>query len=162
MYVRTAASKYKGLQTAITKRLSSHWQGSATYTLSGLWDREAQPVSGIAEVPFPVAKDLGNDFTFSTSDQRHRAVMNGIWEVGHGFQMSGLFFLGVGQRPATIFQRLSFLHHTRMNLSVTPDCVLSKVPVDVTTAAHAEGIKVISDEIQYNPRLARVQHPRDT
>jgi hypothetical protein len=66
-YVRTAASKYHALQTAWTKRLSNHWQGSATYTLSGLWDREAQPLSGLKEVPFAVAADLGNELTYSSS-----------------------------------------------------------------------------------------------
>ena len=102
-YVRTAASKYHALQTAWTKRLSNHWQGSATYTLSGLWDREAQPLSGLKEVPFAVAADLGNEMTYSSSDQRHRGVFNGIWQVGRGFQVSGLVFVGVGQRAATSY-----------------------------------------------------------
>jgi hypothetical protein len=102
-FVRTASSKYHALQTAWTKRLSNRWQGSATYTLSGLWDTEAQPLSGLTEVAFPVAADLGNDFTLSAADQRHRAVFNGIWQVGRGFQASGLVFLGVGQRSATTY-----------------------------------------------------------
>jgi hypothetical protein len=37
------------------------------------------------------------------TDQRHRAVFNGIWQVGRGFQASGLFFLGIGQRSATSY-----------------------------------------------------------
>jgi hypothetical protein len=34
----------------------------------------------------------------AATDQRHRAVFNGIWDVGHGFQVSGLYFFGSGQR----------------------------------------------------------------
>ena len=45
--------------------------------------------------------DLGGEFTFDSTDQRHRAVFNGIWQVGGGFQLSGLYFLLVGERAAT-------------------------------------------------------------
>ena len=34
-------------------------------------------------------------------DQRHRATFNGIWDLGHGFQASGLYFFGSGLRYAT-------------------------------------------------------------
>jgi hypothetical protein len=34
-------------------------------------------------------------------DQRHRAVANGIWQVGYGIEVSGLYFYGSGQRFAT-------------------------------------------------------------
>ncbi len=37
------------------------------------------------------------------TDQRHRAVVNGIWDVGHGLQLSGLYFYGSGQRFATTY-----------------------------------------------------------
>ena len=101
--VRTGWSSYHALQTAWTKRLSNRWQGSATYTLSGLWDAEASPLSGLHSVPFPTSKDLGGEFGFSSNDLRHRAVFNGIWQVGRGFQMSGLYYLGVGERSATVY-----------------------------------------------------------
>jgi hypothetical protein len=39
----------------------------------------------------------------ATTDQRHRAVFNGIWDVGYGFQLSGLYFYGSGQRFATTY-----------------------------------------------------------
>ena len=63
MQVRTGWSSYHALQTAWTKRLSNRWQASATYTLSGMWDAEAPPLSGLNQVPFPTAPDLGGEFT---------------------------------------------------------------------------------------------------
>jgi hypothetical protein len=101
LIARTGRSSYHALQSGITKRLSNRWQTSATYTLSGLWSAEAPPHSGLSQVPFPTAPDLGGEFTFDSSDQRHRAVFNGIWQVARGFQVSGLFYLGVGERSVT-------------------------------------------------------------
>lgn len=86
------------LQTAFTKRMSNRWQASGTYTLAGYWDKDAQPLSGLMEVPFPVTPDLGGQYSLAENDQRHRAVFNGIWEAGYGFQLSGLYFFGSGQR----------------------------------------------------------------
>ncbi len=94
-------SNTHALQTAFTKRLSHKWQATGTYTLSGLWDLNPQPHSGLVEVPFPVARDLGNEYTLAVTDQRHRAVFNGIWDAGWGFQLSGLYFFGSGERYAT-------------------------------------------------------------
>ena len=34
-------------------------------------------------------------------DQRHRATFNGIWDMGMGFQLSGLYFFGSGERFST-------------------------------------------------------------
>ena len=47
-----------------------------------------------------VQPDLGNEYTFAGDDQRHRAVFNGIWQVGRGFQLSGLHYFGAGIRAA--------------------------------------------------------------
>jgi hypothetical protein len=49
-------------------------------------------------VDFPTAPDLGGEWGLSADDIRHRAVVNGIWEVGHGFQVSGLHFFAAGIR----------------------------------------------------------------
>jgi len=103
MVVREGRSSYHALQTAITKRLSSRWQGSATYTLSGLWDAMPRPFSGTAPVAFATSPDMGDEFTLSASDLRHRAVLNGIWQVGRGFQMSGIYYVAAGQRAQTIY-----------------------------------------------------------
>jgi hypothetical protein len=100
-YAYNGYSNYHGLQTTFTKRFSNRWQASANYLLSRLANvSPAQPISGHTEVPFPVAPDLGNEYGLAATDQRHRAVFNGIWQVGRGFQVSGLYFFGSGQRLA--------------------------------------------------------------
>jgi len=95
-------SDYHGVQMNFTKRMSQRWQGSVTYTLGGLWDQDPPPVSGFTTVPFPVAQDLGGERSLAETDQRHRAVFNGIWQVGKGFQMSGIYFYGSGQRTQAV------------------------------------------------------------
>jgi hypothetical protein len=100
-------SNYHALQTAFTKRFSHGWQASATYTLAGLWDGIGQPYaalgrpSTVTQVPFAVAEDLGGAYSLASSDQRHRAVFNGIWQLRYGFQLSGLYFFGSGERYQT-------------------------------------------------------------
>ena len=39
--------------------------------------------------------------TLAATDQRHRATFNGIWDMGRGFQVSGLYFFGSGERFST-------------------------------------------------------------
>ena len=63
----------------------------------------APAVSGTTPVPFPVAADLGGEYGLGTTDQRHRATFNGIWQVGRGLQLSGLYFFGSGQRFVTSY-----------------------------------------------------------
>jgi hypothetical protein len=101
---KTGWSNYHGLQTAFTKRFSNRWQASATYTLSGFWNGDPPPISGFSEVPFPVAKDLGNDYSLAVTDQRHRVVFNGIWQPGAGFQLSGVYFYGSGERQPRYYE----------------------------------------------------------
>jgi len=101
MNAHLGRSVYHGLQTGVTKRFSNHWQGSASYTLSGLWNADTKPLSGLQQVAFATAPDLGGEWGLSADDQRHRAVFNGIWQVGHGFQVSGLHYLGAGIRQVS-------------------------------------------------------------
>jgi hypothetical protein len=93
---------YHALQTAFTKRFSDRWQASGTYTLSVFKDGLSRPVqwtgSAFEPVPFEVAPDLGGEYSYALGDQRHRAVFNGIWELGYSFQLSGLYFFGSGAR----------------------------------------------------------------
>jgi hypothetical protein len=103
MNVMGGRSNSHGLQTSFTKRLSHRWQASGTYTLSRLYDMSAPAVSGTNPVPFRVAPDLGGEYTIGATDQRHRGTFNGIWQVGRGFQLSGLYFYGSGQRFATSY-----------------------------------------------------------
>src|SRR5438105_1490465 len=104
MTPQTGSSDYRGLQTVFRKRMSNHWQGSITYTLAGLWTKDPQPLSGtdFKEVTFTVAPDIAGERTLGATDQRHRAVFNGIWQVGHGFQMSGIYFYGSGLRSQIV------------------------------------------------------------
>ena len=111
--VNTGRSNYRGLESAFNKRMSNHYQFSATYTLAGLWDNDAQPYlvdcktetkeswCAMGPLPFKVAPDLGGEYGLATSDQRHRAVFNGIFELPKGFLASGLYFYGSGARFST-------------------------------------------------------------
>jgi hypothetical protein len=99
----TGWSDYHALQTSLTKRFSDNWQLSATYTFAGLWDADPRPMSGLKEVTFDVAPDLGNEYTLAVSDQRHRAVVNGIWQVGYGFQISAIYLKSSGLRQNTSY-----------------------------------------------------------
>ena len=103
-------TNYHGLETSFTKRLSNRWQASASYTLSGFYDSAGNPVfvqpdgrGGVMWSPlaFSVTPDLGDDYALAVTDQRHRATFNGIWELGYGVQLSGLYFFGSGQRFTT-------------------------------------------------------------
>lgn len=91
-------SDYHGLQMALTKRFRNRWQGAATYTVSRLMNNEGLPHSGVTQVTFDVAPDLGNEHSHAVTDQLHRLVLNGIWDLGYGFQLSGLYFFGSGER----------------------------------------------------------------
>lgn len=115
-------SNYRGLETAFTKRLSNGYQLSATYTFSYLndsdaapydvfctsdlpataqvWQRRQQSTCAFTPVSFAVAPDLGGEYGPATTDQRHRAVINGIWDAPYGFTVSGLYFFGSGARYA--------------------------------------------------------------
>lgn len=85
------------LDTSFTKRFSQGWQFAATYSLAGKWDESASMFPGVENLP----PDLAGEYGLAVGDQRHRAVFNGVWEVGWGFQVSGLYFYGSGQRFAT-------------------------------------------------------------
>jgi carboxypeptidase family protein/TonB-dependent receptor-like protein len=101
MSVHTGRTAYHALLTSFRKRLSNRWQAAATYSLSGLWNADSAPFTGLTPVPFATQPDLGGEWGWSQDDQRHRLVLNGIWEVGHGFQVGGLHYFGAGNRLAT-------------------------------------------------------------
>jgi hypothetical protein len=94
-YVSEGWSNFHALETSFTKRLSQRWQASGTYTLSIYNDGNTSPAPSLTLV-----QDLGAEYGPSTTDQRHRAVFNGIWDVGYHFQVSGLYFYGSGARYA--------------------------------------------------------------
>jgi FkbM family methyltransferase len=106
MFYNGSRSNQHALQTGFTRRFAGGWQASGNYTLSVMRDAGPGPRQrgsrGLPEpVPFPVAEDFGGDYVLSAGDQRHRAVLNGIWSLGYGFQVSGLYFYGSGERLET-------------------------------------------------------------
>jgi len=98
MNTHLGRSSYHALQTSVTKRFSQRWQGAATYTLSGLWNADTKPFSGLEQLTMDTVPDLGGEWGLSADDQRHRMVLNGIWQVGKGFQLSALHFFAAGIR----------------------------------------------------------------
>jgi len=108
MTLQNGRSAYHGVITSFTKRMSHRWQASGTYTLSGFWNAVGAPFMGVPgstpiEVGFPLAQDLKGEWGFAEGDQRHRLVLNGIWQVGHGFQVSGIHYASAGDRTATSY-----------------------------------------------------------
>jgi hypothetical protein len=100
MNTHLGRSAYHALQTSLNKRFSNRWQASATYTLSWLYNADTKPFSGLEQVTFDTVPDLGGEWGLSADDQRHRMVLNGIWQVGKGFQVSALHFTLAGIRSA--------------------------------------------------------------
>ena len=109
MYFNGGRSNSNALQTAFTKRFSGRWQASGNYTLSVVRDASMRPVqwtgSGFELVPFPTAPDLGGEYGLTIGDQRHRAVVNGLWQLRYGVQLSGLYAFGSGERYQTSYSR---------------------------------------------------------
>jgi hypothetical protein len=62
--------------------------------------RGADETISCVPITFKLRQDVGGEYTQGTTDQRHRAVIDGIWDVGAGVQVSGLYFYGSGQRTA--------------------------------------------------------------
>jgi hypothetical protein len=115
-------SNYHALQSAVSKRFSNNWQASVTWTLGWLKNAESNPMSGITLVPFDVAADYGDEYTYAETDQRNRVVFNGIWQLPVGFQLSGVYFFGSGERYSTNWgQDLRDLGGDGGSLRVRPD-----------------------------------------
>jgi hypothetical protein len=89
---------YHALETGVIKRMSDNWQASATYTLAFFRDGYTSPAPHVPNL----APDLGPQYGLAVTDQRHRAVFNGIWQMPYGLQLSGIYFFGSGERLATV------------------------------------------------------------
>jgi hypothetical protein len=115
--IMNGRSNYYGWENTYTKRFSHHWQANATYTLS--WFKDDGGIGSITG-PFiatldtskaitstltpytgAVAPDMGPLYQLTGTDQRNKATFNGIWDIGKGVQLSGLYFYGSGQRYGT-------------------------------------------------------------
>jgi len=115
--IMNGRSNYYGWENTYTKRFSHHWQANATYTLSwfkddggignitGPYAVTLDPNANITTVLNPYAgkvmPDMGPIYQLTGTDQRHKATFNGIWDMGKGVQLSGLYFFGSGQRYGT-------------------------------------------------------------
>jgi len=115
-------SNYHGVDVTFTKRFSHRWQASATITRSRFMDADpgrdqwyigSNGLVARRPIGFKLAPDMGAEYTFAGStsgggfqqggDQRQRAVLNGIWDIGRGVQLSGVYFFGSGERFRTNF-----------------------------------------------------------
>lgn len=121
----TFYSNYHGLETSFTKRFTDRWQASVTYTLAGTWDYYPEPINPGCVGPingltmtcdtyFKVQPDLGGAYslkgaggrqTVTEPDQRHRMVLNGIYQLSGGFQVSGLYLYSSGIRQQSTYGR---------------------------------------------------------
>ncbi len=115
--VMNGRSNYYGWENTFTKRFSNRWQANATYTLSKFYDDggiaaltgpyvvTVNPAAKITTTLTPytgtVAPDMRPIYQLAATDQRHRATFNGIWDMGKGVQLSGLYFFGSGERRST-------------------------------------------------------------
>lgn len=57
----------------------------------------------LAALPSRAFALLKGEWGLAEGDQRHRVVLNGIWQVGHGFQVSGIHYASAGDRSATSY-----------------------------------------------------------
>ena len=91
-------SNQHSLETSFQKRFSRRWQGQVNYSLAVARDAVGAPTVG-----FALAPDMGGEYTLAAGDQRNRVVANGIWDLGHGFQLSGIYLYGSGVRMSTAY-----------------------------------------------------------
>jgi len=111
MSLYNGRSNYYGWENSFTRRMSNHLQASLTYTLAQFKDATHEPWLWSVvdnhlerqELGFDVAKDMGGEYSNAATDQRHRAVFNGIYEAPWGIQLSGVYFYGSGLRFGTTY-----------------------------------------------------------
>jgi TonB-dependent receptor-like protein len=123
VWTDSSYSNYHALETAVTKRFSDRWQAAATYTLSWTYNyypepinpRCVGPINGLTmtcDTYFKVQPDLGGVyslrgaggiFNLTEPDQRHRLVLNGMYELPGGFQVSGLYLYSSGIRQQSSY-----------------------------------------------------------
>jgi hypothetical protein len=157
-------SNYHAGDFTFTKRFSNRWQATATYTLSHF--KDAAPIrdqwylgsNGVVArrpIGFPLAQDLGGDYGYAgtyvaggfgqSGDQRHRAVVNGLWDVGAGVQVSGIYFFGSGQRFLTttgVDRRIEGLGAAAPSLRLRADGTIMSRDGIVGTAIHRVDMRV--------------------
>ncbi len=102
-------SNYHGVDVNFTKRFSHRWQANATFTQAYFndaaprrdqWYLGPNGIVARRTLDFALAPDLGGEYTYAATDQRHRANVNGVVDLGYGVQLSGIYFYGSGMRFA--------------------------------------------------------------
>ena len=88
-------------QLQFTKRMTDNWQASGNYNLSWLRDAYPAPWSGTKPLPFTPPVDYGGEYSLGVTDQRHRGAFNAIYQLPAGFQLSGMYLFGSGDRYRT-------------------------------------------------------------
>ena len=94
-------SRYEGLQTGVTRRYANGFQLQGSYTLSWAYaDGSQWHIGGSTEPCNP-----NSVFGPSERDQRHRVVLNMVYDLPLGIQVGGLFYAASGQRFLTFAGR---------------------------------------------------------
>jgi Carboxypeptidase regulatory-like domain/TonB dependent receptor-like, beta-barrel len=100
-------SNSDALQIGVTKRMSNHWQASATYLLYGQRNLQNSPAlpgcqyvttlnaagQPVCDVPVTLNPVIQEEW-YQTGDQRNRVTFSGIVDLPFGMQMSGLYLYG--------------------------------------------------------------------
>ncbi|MPY90691.1 MAG: hypothetical protein GEU99_22565 [Luteitalea sp.] len=109
-YQSTGGSAYDGLQVGVTGRPGDgawwtrvQWQGS--YTLSRTKDDHGSNRGGVPTNPF----NLEDEWSYSSTDQRHRFVLNAVATLPYDVNLSIIFFAG-SERPINIGTNLDPFH----------------------------------------------------
>lgn len=88
-------TKYDGLLVSVEKRLSSHYQFRASYTLS-----KAFNYANDDQIPFlngPVdPRNIGREYGPTPNDQRHRFTFAGVFELPFGVRLASLWAVASG------------------------------------------------------------------
>ena len=103
-------SNYHALQTSLTKRMSNRWQASGTYSYARFSEGQPLPQQyGLVDgklvrtpIPFTLAADFGGEY-YDAGQPRHLGGLNGIWTVGRGVQLSGIYTFRSARRFNTSY-----------------------------------------------------------
>jgi TonB dependent receptor-like, beta-barrel len=101
-YETWGRSRYDGAQFGFTLRRGPAWyELQSTYTLSWAKGHTNANRFGTVNNPF----NLEDEYSYLTTDQRHRFVLNGIAHLPMHFQLSAIFFAG-SKKPLNISTNL--------------------------------------------------------
>ena len=89
MTTSTGKSQYDGLQMGFNAR-SRRLTAGATYTLSRTYDNHNGNRGGVPTNWF----NLDDEYTYASSDQRHRFITNAVVMLPYSVQASAIFFVG--------------------------------------------------------------------